>query len=185
MRPLFYDFEDDDACILVDDQFMFGPEIMVAPVLFQGAVERTVYLPEGEQWTDAWTGAVLESGQVITAQTPLDRIPVYLRAPTIHCAHCSRRRVNGPIDGNPPMSWSVPITHRLQRRYWWWAYLLAGLHRHKDVTPTPPHFLPQPFPLDPVFPSRAEGYCALQLRPSQNAHCAANRCFNSYAIISS
>jgi alpha-D-xyloside xylohydrolase len=79
MRPLFYDFESDDACIPVDDQFMFGPEIMVAPVLFEGTVERSVYLPDGTQWTDVWTGEVLDGGQTITVQAPLDRIPVYLR----------------------------------------------------------------------------------------------------------
>lgn len=79
MRPLFFDFEDDEGCIPVDDQFMFGPDIMVAPVLFQGAVQRSVYLPDGVQWTDVWTGEALDGGQSITAQAPLERIPVYLR----------------------------------------------------------------------------------------------------------
>ena len=79
MRPLFFDFEDDEGCIQVDDQYMFGPEIMVAPVLFQGAVERSVYLPDGVQWMDAWTDDVFEGGQSIIAKAPLHRIPLYLR----------------------------------------------------------------------------------------------------------
>ncbi|MFC1959706.1 TIM-barrel domain-containing protein [Chloroflexota bacterium] len=79
MRPLFFDFEDDSGCIAVDDQYMFGPEIMVAPVLSQGEEKRSVYLPAGVSWTDAWTGEVFEGGQSITAEAPLERIPIYLR----------------------------------------------------------------------------------------------------------
>jgi len=79
MRPLFFDFEADPACIRVDDQFMFGPEIMVAPVVFQGMTHRNVYLPDGVRWTEAWTGRTLEGGQDVTVETPLHLIPVYLR----------------------------------------------------------------------------------------------------------
>lgn len=79
MRPLFFDFQDDEGCAAVDDQFMFGPEILVAPVLFEGASERHVYLPAGMKWTNAWTGEVLDGGQSITASAPLEQIPVYLR----------------------------------------------------------------------------------------------------------
>ncbi len=79
MRPLFFDFEDDEGCIPVDDQFMFGPDVLVAPVLFQGATAREVYLPAGTQWTDAWTGQVYAGGQRISADAPLEKVPVYLR----------------------------------------------------------------------------------------------------------
>jgi alpha-D-xyloside xylohydrolase len=51
----------------------------VAPILFEGARERQVYLPAGQRWTDAWTGEVFEGGRVIGAAAPLDRIPVYSR----------------------------------------------------------------------------------------------------------
>ena len=65
--------------IEVDDQFMFGPDLLVAPVLYEGARERTIYLPAGATWTDAWTTEVYEGDQSITANAPLERIPVYLR----------------------------------------------------------------------------------------------------------
>ncbi len=48
MRPLFFDFPDDPACTTSEDQFMFGPDLLVAPVLEQGATSRPVYLPAGE-----------------------------------------------------------------------------------------------------------------------------------------
>ena len=59
---------------------MFGPDLLVAPVLEAGARERPVYLPAGTAWTDAWTDATLPGGQTVTAAAPLARIPLYLRA---------------------------------------------------------------------------------------------------------
>ncbi len=79
MRPLFFDYPHDAACARVDDQFLFGPDILVAPVLHAGERGRDVYLPGGASWTDAWTGESLTGGQRIHAEAPLDRIPVYLR----------------------------------------------------------------------------------------------------------
>lgn len=79
MRPLFFDFPSDEECFKVEDAFMFGPDLLVAPVLHQGAVSRQVYLPAGTIWTDAWTDKRFDGGQWITADAPLDRIPVYLR----------------------------------------------------------------------------------------------------------
>jgi alpha-D-xyloside xylohydrolase len=79
MRPLLLEFSHDERCWDVDDQFMFGPDLLVAPVLEQGADGRTVYLPAGAKWTDAWTGAGVPGGAVVTADAPLERIPVFLR----------------------------------------------------------------------------------------------------------
>ncbi|HML23875.1 MAG TPA: glycoside hydrolase family 31 protein [Aggregatilinea sp.] len=80
MRPLLVDFPDDPACETIDDEFMFGPEILVAPVLHEGARSRKVYLPPSTRWTDAHTGESYDGGRWIDASTPLDTIPVYLRA---------------------------------------------------------------------------------------------------------
>lgn len=79
MRPLFWDFPDDAAGWPVEDQFMFGPDIMVAPVLHQGLRQREVYLPAGATWQDAWTGKRFKGGAGIKVRAPLDRIPVLLR----------------------------------------------------------------------------------------------------------
>jgi alpha-D-xyloside xylohydrolase len=81
MRPLFVDFSDDERAWTVEDQFLFGPDVLVAPVLEAGARSRSVYLPAGAQWTHAWSGQIHDGGSTIGHQeAPLHEIPVYLRA---------------------------------------------------------------------------------------------------------
>ena len=58
---------------------MFGPDVLVAPVITYGAREREVYLPAGASWLDAWTGEPVEDKGWTVAAAPLERIPVYLR----------------------------------------------------------------------------------------------------------
>lgn len=80
MRPLFVDFPDDTVCETVDDQFMFGPNILVAPVLYEGARERQVYLPAASNWINAGTGTIHAGGQWMNVLAPLEMIPVFMRA---------------------------------------------------------------------------------------------------------
>ncbi len=80
MRPLFYDFPEDAACWDVEDSYMFGPDLLVAPVMEEGARERTLYLPAGTDWRDAATGDTYAGGQTITVPAPLEIIPVMIRA---------------------------------------------------------------------------------------------------------
>jgi alpha-D-xyloside xylohydrolase len=79
MRPLLFDFPDDQVCYEIADAYMFGPDLLVAPVLHEGARSRKVYLPAGEPWRDAWSGEVYTGGQWIEADAPLERIPLFLR----------------------------------------------------------------------------------------------------------
>lgn len=79
MRPVFFDSKEDKAAWDVDDQYMFGPDLMVAPVMDAGVSSRKVYLPAGATWTDAWTGKVYEGGQTIVADAPIDIIPLFLK----------------------------------------------------------------------------------------------------------
>ncbi|MEF2978517.1 TIM-barrel domain-containing protein [Subtercola sp. YIM 133946] len=82
MRPLFVDYPDDPGAWMVDDQFLFGPDILVCPITAPGQRERSVYLPGapgGGRWIDAYTGDSFAPGQTITAAAPLSHIPVYLR----------------------------------------------------------------------------------------------------------
>jgi alpha-D-xyloside xylohydrolase len=79
MRPLFVGFPADERTWDIDDQYLLGSDILVAPVLEEGARQRAVYLPAGARWQDAWTGAVHDGGQQVTAAAPLEIIPVYLR----------------------------------------------------------------------------------------------------------
>jgi alpha-D-xyloside xylohydrolase len=79
MRPLFLEFPGDMSTWEVDDQFMFGPDLLVAPVLEQGGRERSVYLPAGARWTNAWTNEPAPSGTTIIVAAPLEQIPLFLR----------------------------------------------------------------------------------------------------------
>ncbi|MBN1427925.1 MAG: glycoside hydrolase family 31 protein [Anaerolineae bacterium] len=80
MRPLFVDFPNNPICETIDDQFMFGPEILVAPVLSQGIRERSIYLPGETDWIDAKAGTEYDGGQWTIIPAPLDTIPVFLKA---------------------------------------------------------------------------------------------------------
>jgi alpha-D-xyloside xylohydrolase len=80
MRPLFMDFPDDERCWDVEDQFLFGSELLVSPIVTAGARSRSVYLPEGASWRDAWTDDQHDGGVTIEADAPIERIPVYIRA---------------------------------------------------------------------------------------------------------
>ncbi|WP_110929927.1 glycoside hydrolase family 31 protein [Paenibacillus bouchesdurhonensis] len=80
MRPLFYDFPQDASAWDIDDQYMFGPHLLVAPVLQEGARSREVYLPQGETWVDSYTGRKYEGGQSLTVEAPLERLPLFVKA---------------------------------------------------------------------------------------------------------
>ena len=78
MRAMFYEFPEDPVCWELSDQYMFGPDYLVAPVLESGARSREVYLPAGD-WKDVRTGEIVAGGRFITADAPLDSIPVFER----------------------------------------------------------------------------------------------------------
>jgi alpha-D-xyloside xylohydrolase len=80
MRALFLEFPDDEAAWEIADAYMFGPDVLVAPVIALGVRERDVYLPAGPSWLDAWTGEPVATNGWVSAEAPLARIPVYLRA---------------------------------------------------------------------------------------------------------
>ncbi|WP_343525540.1 glycoside hydrolase family 31 protein [Sphingomonas sp.] len=79
MRPMFYDFPEHPRSWEVDDQYMFGPDLLVAPVMAAGIVEREVWLPEGD-WIDAWTGRPEAGGKTTRCAAPIERLPVFVRA---------------------------------------------------------------------------------------------------------
>lgn len=79
MRPLFYDFPQDDPSWDILDEYMFGPDLLVAPVMEPGAQTRSVWLPAGARWTLLHSGAVYEGGARYEVPAPLAEIPVFLR----------------------------------------------------------------------------------------------------------
>ncbi|CAN7673338.1 DUF4968 domain-containing protein [Paenibacillus sp. LjRoot153] len=95
MRALSFDFRHDPNTYNIGDQFMFGPAFLVNPVtepmyynsnseVLEGVKKtRDVYLPTGTAWYDFWTSRIFDGGQMIEAEAPLDRIPLYVKAGSI------------------------------------------------------------------------------------------------------
>jgi alpha-D-xyloside xylohydrolase len=82
-RPLVMDWRKDAKVWNAPDEFMFGPALLVGPVLTEGAKSRSLYLPDSVKWYDFWTGETIKGSQQIDAAAPLDRIPLYVRAGSI------------------------------------------------------------------------------------------------------
>jgi alpha-D-xyloside xylohydrolase len=80
MRPLFVDFPEDEASWSVSDQFLLGPDLLVAPITEEASREREVYLPAGTDWLDPYTGEARAGGTTVRAAAPLDHIPVFVRS---------------------------------------------------------------------------------------------------------
>lgn len=78
MRPLFYDFPEDAKAWEIEDQYMFGPDVLVAPVLYAEQRTRQVYIPEGT-WKHLFTGEVYDGGKTYEVEAPLANIPVFVR----------------------------------------------------------------------------------------------------------
>jgi alpha-D-xyloside xylohydrolase len=79
MRPLFFDFPDDRLTYTIEDQYMFGKDLLIAPVIEYMAKTRKVYLPAGASWTDALTGKVYKGGQTLDYKVTIDNIPVFCK----------------------------------------------------------------------------------------------------------
>lgn len=83
LRPLMMDFGSDTNALDVGDQFLFGREIMLSPVTRAQAMTRSVYLPGRGDWYDFWTGKRLTGGQRLEAASPIERLPLFVRAGSI------------------------------------------------------------------------------------------------------
>jgi len=80
LRPLFLEFPEDDKAAALDDQFMFGADLLAAPVLWEGETLRTLYLPKGD-WYDYWTGrrCVGDEKGKIKIPVTLESLPLFVR----------------------------------------------------------------------------------------------------------
>ncbi len=82
IRPLIMDFADDQNVANIDDQYMFGPSIMVCPVT-NAQDTLTIYLPTGTGWYDYWTNEYYQGGQTIEVKSPLEQIPLFVKEGSI------------------------------------------------------------------------------------------------------
>jgi alpha-glucosidase (family GH31 glycosyl hydrolase) len=82
MRPLWLHFPHDPKSVECGDQYLWGPNLLVAPVVEKGATSRRVYLPPSK-WFDFWTGELLEGGREIDRPVDLETLPLYARSGSI------------------------------------------------------------------------------------------------------
>jgi alpha-D-xyloside xylohydrolase len=84
MRPLVMDFPGDTKALDQKYEYMFGPALLVSPVLEGGVTNWSVYLPKNDGgWIDFWTGEKLAGSETVTASAPLKQIPLHVRAGSI------------------------------------------------------------------------------------------------------
>jgi alpha-D-xyloside xylohydrolase len=79
MRAMFYEFPKDSQCWDIKDEYMFGPDILVAPICYEKATVRRVYLPKGEKFIHAGTGKPYEGGEWYEINAGIETIPIFLR----------------------------------------------------------------------------------------------------------
>jgi alpha-glucosidase/alpha-D-xyloside xylohydrolase len=82
MRALWLHFPDDPTAVARDDEYMWGRNVLVAPVVEKDATIRRVYLPGGA-WHDFWSGELIEGGREISRPVDLETLPLYVRGGSI------------------------------------------------------------------------------------------------------
>lgn len=83
IRPLMLHYQEDGKTYEINDQFLCGENILVAPIVEQGKTARIVYLPKGDNWVDFWTKEVIEGGKYIIKEAALDVCPIYIKEGSI------------------------------------------------------------------------------------------------------
>ncbi len=81
LRPLLFEYPDDETTYALDDEFLLGDALLVAPITRPGIEHRSVYLPEGA-WLHYWTGEKFEGKRHILAHAPLGQPAMYVKANT-------------------------------------------------------------------------------------------------------
>lgn len=77
MRTLFYEFPEDEKCWEIVDEYMYGDQYLVAPILYAGLMERSIYLPLGFKWKEIETEKIYCGGETIRIKLSLESIPVF------------------------------------------------------------------------------------------------------------
>lgn len=79
IRTLFYEYPEDSKAWDIDDEYLFGADVLIAPIMYEKMLKRSVYLPEGSRWKNAHTGEVFAGGCTMEVDAPIDVIPAFLR----------------------------------------------------------------------------------------------------------
>lgn len=113
-RALLMDYPDDAELVDLDDEYMVGDRMVVAP-LFAGEARRSVVLPPGV-WRDFWTGKVMEGGRMFTVSGATEKIPVYVKDGSVmpwgavaqHAGAKESRSLTVRVYGDGALPWAAP-----------------------------------------------------------------------------
>ena len=83
IRGLAMDFPQDEKVYNINDQYLFGPSLLVNPVTEAGQTSRSLYLPAGTGWYNFYNGVYAQGGQQIEAEAPYERMPLFVKAGSI------------------------------------------------------------------------------------------------------
>jgi alpha-glucosidase len=83
LRPLWFAYPHDVKTYLLDDEYLLGRDLLIAPVLHPGENERRVYFPQGDAWRDWWSGQYYAGGNTAKIDAPIDRLPLFVRVGAI------------------------------------------------------------------------------------------------------
>lgn len=97
MAHLIFDYPEDENVLNIDDQYMLGRGLLIAPVISEGQRERNVYLPEGK-WYDFWTGKIAFGGKAVEYPCELDKIPVFVKDGCIIPVNLNEDYIMGETD---------------------------------------------------------------------------------------
>jgi len=101
MRPLWFEYPNDIKTYLIEDQYLVGKDLLVAPVLRSGRTKRNVYFPVGDDWMDWYSGKIFKGGSSADVDAPIDRLPLFARVgsviPTQPAVQNTDAMANAPI----------------------------------------------------------------------------------------
>lgn len=104
MRALWLHYPDDAGAVARGDEYLWGRDLLIAPVFEQGATARRVYLPKGE-WYDWWTNARLSGGREVERLVDLETLPIFVRAGAVIPTGPVKQYADEPSD--EPMTLTV------------------------------------------------------------------------------
>ena len=118
-RPLFMEFPSDVTSWKISYQYMFGPDVLVAPVIATNVTMQTVYLPPGT-WSFLWNNTSYTGPKVTLIPAPLGKPPVFYRSSSSYADTFSRIQTDFPLvpsPGPPPKSLPTPSHHSATPSY--------------------------------------------------------------------
>jgi alpha-glucosidase len=104
MRPLWFEYPQDSKNYLIDDQYLVGHDLLVAPVVKENQRTRSIYFPMGDNWRDWTTGKFYKGGTTVEVEAPLEKLPVFVRVgavlPTQPTIQQTGQMTNAPLTLN-------------------------------------------------------------------------------------